>query len=777
MSVPFDIHVNIISIFCIKLNEMMRAGGWRSVALLLLILLGNSVLHVVPVEVVRGQTFIDSDITKDTVFTAEGSPYIIARSIAIRNGVTLEVRPGAEVRIVDDAILRVDGRLLALGESGEAIILKGQGEKLNWQINVGQSGELHFKHVHVPEHLTLKLSENVHVQVENSQVDGKITINGIYNSRVNFNSVKGNVLVVGISGSNVSFTSINGGITIEASFWASNVSFTSINGGITIKVSIRNSRVNFTSINGPIKWHSHLVDSRVSFTSINGGITIEASFWASNVSFTSINGGITMGGIWGASNVSFTSTLRGLSITAIGIHPAYRGIPSVLLRDCSVAYGSGISIGRVETRGNVTIAGCNIYNNKPYGLKVDDGFVLAERNYWGDPSGPYHAAVNPQGKGNAVVAPTGVVDFIPWLVKPSETANRPPTPVLEVSPRNPFVGSEVKFDASSSTDDGRVVEYFFDFGDNSNTGWTTQAVVTHVYEKVGTYTASLLVKDDLGVTSTTKATVQVEVQPRPPAPPKFVVSGLSISPAEVHLGESVSISLKVTNVGELPGSYTVELKVDGVVVDSKTVMLAGGESTVVTFTWTGKEPGTHSLEIAGQKSQVTVVRPIIPWTLYVGIAVIVAIGMVAMAYRRMRRKSSAAYRRGRRQYASVSGFRRTSSTAAVPPQVLDKLRKIIRQSTPLFERVPHLADVYYDNLSRLANARIINKGPLTPEEMLSILIEAFPSDAELSNRMIDVPDLLRVREDFIHRLAQYFNLSVYDLAEMLADEFNRAHSR
>jgi hypothetical protein len=125
----------------------------------------------------------------------------------------------------------------------------------------------------------------------------------------------------------------------------------------------------------------------------------------------------------------------------------------------------------------------------------------------------------------------------------------------------------------------------------------------------------------------------------------------------------------------------------------------------------------------------------------------------------------------------VSGFQRTSSTAAVHPQVLDKLRKSIRQSTPLFERVPHLADVYISNLYRLANARIVNKGPLTPEEMLSILIEAFPSDAELSNRMIDVPDLRRVREDFIHRLAQYFNLSVQDLAEMLADEFNRAHSR
>jgi hypothetical protein len=243
---------------------MMRAGGWRSVALLLLILLGNAV-YVVPVEV-QGQTFIENDIIKDTVFTREGSPYIIARSIAIRKGVTLEVRPGTEVRIVDDAVLTVDGRLLALGRSGEVIILKGQGVKRNWRINVGQSGELHFKHVHVPEHLRLRLSRNVSVQLDNSEVNGDITIMevngdaGIYKSRVNFNSVKGNVAIrsdrpPAIVGSNVNFTSVSGNIIITSlstdSISDSRVSFTSINGAITVG-SIAASNVSFTSINGAI---------------------------------------------------------------------------------------------------------------------------------------------------------------------------------------------------------------------------------------------------------------------------------------------------------------------------------------------------------------------------------------------------------------------------------------------------------------------------------------------------------------------------------------------
>ena len=45
---------------------------------------------------------------------------------------------------------------------------------------------------------------------------------------------------------------------------------------------------------------------------------------------------------------------------------------------------------------------------------------------------------------------------------------------------------------------------------------------------------------------------------KPPIPPEnIVLSGLSVSPGEVYVGEPVSISVVATNIGETAGSYEV----------------------------------------------------------------------------------------------------------------------------------------------------------------------------------------------------------------------------
>jgi len=92
-----------------------------------------------------------------------------------------------------------------------------------------------------------------------------------------------------------------------------------------------------------------------------------------------------------------------------------------------------------------------------------------------------------------------------------------------------------------------------------------------------------------------------------PKPAEFTVSELRVSLTKVRVGEEASISVKVTNTGEQTGSYTVELKVLGVIVDSRTVTLRGGESTIITFLWKGKEPGIYDIEVAGLKGTIEVV--------------------------------------------------------------------------------------------------------------------------------------------------------------------------
>jgi len=127
-------------------------------------------------------------------------------------------------------------------------------------------------------------------------------------------------------------------------------------------------------------------------------------------------------------------------------------------------------------------------------------------------------------------------------------------------------------------------------------------------------------------------------------PAEFKVTDLSISPKEIQVGGKVTISVTVMNIGELEGSYTVELKVAGVAVDKRTVTLIGGQSTAVTFEWTGREAGSYELNVAGLKGEVKVVPTAAlpaPWIFYVGVAVaiIVVAVTVTVVVRKLRAKS------------------------------------------------------------------------------------------------------------------------------------------
>ena len=80
-------------------------------------------------------------------------------------------------------------------------------------------------------------------------------------------------------------------------------------------------------------------------------------------------------------------------------------------------------------------------------------------------------------------------------------------------------------------------------------------------------------------------------------PALFRVSDLTVNPAEVEVGNEVTISLVLTNIGEEEGSYTLVLKVNQVVEDTKTITLDAGASTAVQFKVTKEEAGVYDVEI------------------------------------------------------------------------------------------------------------------------------------------------------------------------------------
>lgn len=72
----------------------------------------------------------------------------------------------------------------------------------------------------------------------------------------------------------------------------------------------------------------------------------------------------------------------------------------------------------------------------------------------------------------------------------------------------------------------------------------------------------------------------------PPSPAAFSVSNLSIQPEEVTAGETVTISVSVTNTGGSQGSYNVVLNINGTQQETEGVTIAAGSSQTVTFSVT-----------------------------------------------------------------------------------------------------------------------------------------------------------------------------------------------
>jgi len=82
-------------------------------------------------------------------------------------------------------------------------------------------------------------------------------------------------------------------------------------------------------------------------------------------------------------------------------------------------------------------------------------------------------------------------------------------------------------------------------------------------------------------------------------PATFVASELSITPAEVDIGEEVTITTLITNTGELAGSYKLTLRIDNAVVATREVTLEGGASEEVTFTAAKDVAGIYAVTVDG----------------------------------------------------------------------------------------------------------------------------------------------------------------------------------
>lgn len=128
-----------------------------------------------------------------------------------------------------------------------------------------------------------------------------------------------------------------------------------------------------------------------------------------------------------------------------------------------------------------------------------------------------------------------------------------------------------------------------------NAGDNQVVSFTVVKESAGTYTIELG-----GLVGTFTVT---------PAPARFVLGELTITPTNAKTGELITISIPISNTGGTEGTYPLVLKLNGAVDATKNVTLNAGETKTVTFTVTKDIAGAYIVDINGKLSQVNVTAP------------------------------------------------------------------------------------------------------------------------------------------------------------------------
>ena len=101
----------------------------------------------------------------------------------------------------------------------------------------------------------------------------------------------------------------------------------------------------------------------------------------------------------------------------------------------------------------------------------------------------------------------------------------------------------------------------------------------------------------------------VKSPPTPLRPAEFIL-GLTVSPSEVPVGEGVTVSVTITNIGEMMGTHTLEIMIDEETPEGPPIetALEGGASTTVTINVI-EDPGDHIVKVEGLTDGFTVTAP------------------------------------------------------------------------------------------------------------------------------------------------------------------------
>jgi hypothetical protein len=96
------------------------------------------------------------------------------------------------------------------------------------------------------------------------------------------------------------------------------------------------------------------------------------------------------------------------------------------------------------------------------------------------------------------------------------------------------------------------------------------------------------------------------------SPANFQLSDLQIYPARVDICDSVSVAAKLQNIGDKQGTYSAELKIDGVTNQTQKLTLSAGDICPLCFKVAKGLPGTYKVTLGDLSGQFVVEEPPTP---------------------------------------------------------------------------------------------------------------------------------------------------------------------
>lgn len=202
------------------------------------------------------------------------------------------------------------------------------------------------------------------------------------------------------------------------------------------------------------------------------------------------------------------------------------------------------------------------------------------------PAGTYYLAVGGTGKGDLATGYSDYGSLGQYRISGSHPLSdlTPPVAVASATPTSGTAPLTVSFNGSGSSDpDGSIVQYRWDFGDGSS---ASTANPQHTYTAAGTFTATLRVTDDDGLSDSDAVTIEVA-----PSPTSLHVQGITMA-LNTRLNNRLfqcAANVTVRTGTGLPASgATVRGHWSGVTSETQTATTGSGGVATFRSPWTLK---------------------------------------------------------------------------------------------------------------------------------------------------------------------------------------------